>query len=102
DSEKGSTATKRPKEQPKEEEEPPGFFGLPLEDDSSTGDGSGELVAKTFRIVGVINTEIKEGAGQGGLRGLLPDARIYITLKDAREWSKEHRSPMNMVALALA
>ena len=93
--------TSTPK-QKKAEEEPPGFFGLPLDQDSSTDNGNGELVAKTFRIVGVVNTEIKEGAGQGGLRGLLPDARIYITLKAAREWSKEHRSPMGMVALALA
>ncbi|MDX6405145.1 MAG: hypothetical protein QOH70_2600 [Blastocatellia bacterium] len=84
------------------EEEPPGFFGLPLEQDTGPDNGSGELVAKTFRIVGVVNTEIKEGAGQGGLRGLLPDARIYIPLKAARAWSKEHRSPMGMVALALA
>jgi ABC-type antimicrobial peptide transport system permease subunit len=84
------------------EEEPPGFFGLPLDQDSSGDNGSGELVAKTFRIVGVINTEIKDGAGQGGLRGLLPDARVYITLKAAREWSNEHRGPMGMVALALA
>ena len=90
------------KSKPKVDEEPPGFFGLPLEQDTSNDDGSGELVAKTFRIVGVVNTEIKEGAGQGGLRGLLPDARIYIPLKAAREWSKEHRSSMGMVALALA
>ena len=94
DSSKPSQETK------KEEEEPPGFFGLPMEEDSAPE--RGELVAKTFRIVGVLNTEIKEGAGQGGLRGLLPDARIYITLKAAREWSKEHRSPMGLVALALA
>jgi ABC-type antimicrobial peptide transport system permease subunit len=84
------------------EEEPPGFFGIPLEPDSSADNSKGELVAKTFRIVGVVNTEIKEGAGQGGRRGLLPDSRIYIPLKDAREWTKEHRSPMGMVALALA
>lgn len=92
---------KTPPKEKAAEEEPPGFFGLPLDQDSPT-DGSGELVAKTFRIVGVVNTEIKEGAGQGGMRGLLPDARIYITLKDANEWSKGHRSPMGMVALALA
>jgi len=85
-----------------EEEEPPGFFGLPLDDGLPADNGSGELVAKTFRIVGVVNTEIKEGAGQGGLRGLLPDARIYIPLKAAQEWSNEHRGPMGMVALALA
>ena len=83
-------------------EEPPGFFGLPLDEGSASVDGKGELVAKTFRIVGVLNTEIKEGTGQGGLRGLLPDARIYITLKAAREWSKEHRGQMGLVALALA
>ena len=84
------------------EEEAPSFFGLPLDQGSPGDNSSGELAAKTFRIVGVINTEIKEGAGQGGLRGLLPDARIYITLKAAREWSNEHRGPMGMVALALA
>jgi ABC-type antimicrobial peptide transport system permease subunit len=84
------------------DEEPPGFFGLPLDQDSGTDSGNGGLVAKTFRIVGVVNTEIKEGAGQGGLRGLLPDARVYIPLKAASAWSKEHRSPMGMVALALA
>jgi ABC-type antimicrobial peptide transport system permease subunit len=101
-SNKSGTAAKE-KTAPKiAEEEPPGFFGLPLEQDTGPDNGSGELVAKTFRIVGVVNTEIKEGAGQGGLRGLLPDARIYIPLKAARAWSKEHRSPMGMVALALA
>src|SRR5712671_1090895 len=93
---------KTPTKQKAAETEPPEFFGIPLDQDSSTDNGSGELVAKTFRIVGVVNTEIKEGAGQGGMRGLIPDARIYITLKDAREWAKEHRSPMGMVALALA
>jgi ABC-type antimicrobial peptide transport system permease subunit len=94
---------KEEKVKPKTEaEEPPGFFGLPLDEGSPADNGSGELVAKTFRIVGVVNTEIKEGAGQGGLRGLLPDARIYITLKAAREWSNEHRGPMGLVALALA
>jgi ABC-type antimicrobial peptide transport system permease subunit len=96
----GKAATE--KKESKDEEEPPGFFGLPLDEGESTDKRSGELVAKTFRIVGVLNTEIKEGAGQGGLRGLLPDARIYIPLKAAREWSKEHRSPMGLVALALA
>src|SRR5882762_6623506 len=96
------TAKREPTKQKDAEEDSSGFFGLPLDQDSSGDNGSGELAAKTFRIVGVINTEIKEGAGQGGLRGLLPDARIYITLKAAHEWSKEHRSPMGMVALALA
>jgi hypothetical protein len=85
-----------------EEAEPPSFFGLPLEEDPSADGNSRELVAKTFRIVGVLNTEVKEGAGQGGLRGLFPGARIYIPLPAARQWSIEHRGPMSQLALALA
>jgi ABC-type antimicrobial peptide transport system permease subunit len=85
----------------KESAELPSFFGLPLEEDASTK-GSGTLVAKTFRIVGVLNAEVKEGAGQGGLRGLFPDARVYIPLPAARQWAIEHRGPMSRVALALA
>jgi ABC-type antimicrobial peptide transport system permease subunit len=81
---------------------PPSFFGLPLEDDTAGGTDSHGLVAKTFRIVGVLSTEVKEGAGQGGLRGLFPDSRVYIPLPAAREWAMEHRGPMNQVALALA
>ena len=81
---------------------PPTFFGLPLEEDISSDTESGSLVAKKFRIVGVLNPRVKEGAGQGGLRGLLPFARIYIPLAAARQWSLEHRGPMNQVALALA
>src|SRR5258707_1088185 len=96
------TAKQEPTKRKDTAEDQPGFFGLPLDQEVSGDNGSGELAAKTFRIVGVINTEIKEGAGQGGLRGLLPDARIYIPLKAAREWSKEYRGPMGMVALALA
>jgi ABC-type antimicrobial peptide transport system permease subunit len=84
------------------EAELPSFFGLPLEEDKSTDAGSSGLVAKTFRIVGVLNLEVKEGAGQGGLRGLFPGARIYIPLPAARQWSIEHRGPMGQVALALA
>jgi ABC-type antimicrobial peptide transport system permease subunit len=84
-----------------DEAELPSFFGLPLEEDTSDAGGSG-LVAKTFRIVGVLNPEVKEGAGQGGVRGLFPGARIYIPLPAARQWSIEHRGPMSQVALALA
>jgi ABC-type lipoprotein release transport system permease subunit len=84
------------------EEEPPGFFGLPLEPATPAEGGNGQLVAKTFRIVGVLDAQVKEGAGQGGLRGLIPDARIYIPLPAAKQWSVEHRGPMSMVAMALA
>ncbi len=89
------------KDEPVVEEQPPSFFGIPLDDDASTSP-SGGLVAKTFRIVGVVNPRVKDGAGQGGLRGLLPYARIYIPLPAARRWSIEHRGSMSQVALALA
>ena len=81
---------------------PPTFFGLPLEEDISSQPEGNALVAKKFRIAGVLNSQVKEGAGQGGMRGLFPGARIYIPLPAAREWSIAHRGPMNQVALALA
>jgi putative ABC transport system permease protein len=84
------------------EEDMPNFFGLPLDEDTSAEAGTNELVAKRFRIVGVLNPEVKEGAGQGGIRGLLPGARIYIPLPAARQWSIEHRGPMSQLELALA
>jgi len=83
-------------------DEPPSFFGIPLDDDAAGNSAGGGLVAKTFRIVGVLNPRVKEGAGQGGMRGLLPFARIYIPLPAARRWSLEHRGSMSQVALALA
>lgn len=83
------------------EAELPSFFGLPLDDETSSPGGK-RLVAKTFRIVGVLNPEVKEGAGQGGVRGLFPGARVYIPLPAARQWASEHRGPMSQVALALA
>lgn len=98
-------ARQNSKESPQQEEAeagPPTFFGLPLEEDIAADSGGESLVAKKFRIVGVLNSKVKEGAGQGGIRGLLPGARIYIPLAAARQWSLEHRGPMNQVALALA
>jgi len=86
----------------KDNEGPPTFFGLPLEDDISSDTEGSALVAKKFRISGVLNARVKEGAGQGGMRGLFPGARIYIPLAAARQWSIEHRGPMSQVALALA
>jgi ABC-type antimicrobial peptide transport system permease subunit len=80
----------------------PTFFGLPLEEDISSDAQGDALVARKFRIVGVLNSQVKEGAGQGGVRGLFPGARIYVPLAAARQWSIEHRGPMNQVALALA
>lgn len=83
------------------DEEPANFFGIPIDvgpDEAS----SSELVARTFRIAGVLKTEVREGAGQGGLRGLLPTSDIYLPLQTARAWTLEHRSSMSQVALELA
>ncbi len=87
-------------EQNEEEEETPNFFGIPL-DDGGLDESSGNLQVRTFRIVGVLE-EIKEGAGQGGLRGLMPGSGAYVPLAVANEWSKKNRNAMSRVALALA
>lgn len=84
-----------------EEEERPNFFGIPL-DDGGLDESSSDLQTRAFQIVGVLNTEIKEGAGQGGLRGLMPGAGLYIPLQVAHDWNKQHRGPLSRVALALA
>ncbi|HET6862502.1 MAG TPA: FtsX-like permease family protein [Pyrinomonadaceae bacterium] len=92
-----------PRDQSKKEEEEstPNFFGIPL-DDPGLDESDSSLETKTFRISGVLNTEIKEGAGQGGLRGLMPGAGIYIPLNVAHQWSTQHRGPLSRVAFALA
>jgi ABC-type antimicrobial peptide transport system permease subunit len=84
-----------------EEEDTPNFFGIPLDDGGLDESNSG-LESHSFKIVGVLNTEIKDGAGQGGLRGLMPGAGIYVPLPKAHLWMLEHRGPMSQVALALA
>ena len=78
------------------------FFGIPLGEEDSGDSDSGALVARTFRIAGVLKTEIKEGPEQGGLRGLMPGGGIYIPLHIAHEWDLEHRSSIGEVALELA
>jgi len=83
-----------------EEEDTPNFFGIPL-DDPGLDESNPDVETKTFRIAGVLG-EIKEGVGQGGLRGLFPGAQIYVPLQMAHDWSVQHRSPMGQVALALA
>ena len=82
---------------------PSNFFGIPLDAGprDEPADGA-QVVARTFRITGVLNPRIKEGAGQGGLRGLMPGAAIYIPLPAARNWYRDHRGPAAQVALALA
>ena len=83
-----------------EEEETPNFFGIPL-DDPGLDESNPDVETQRFVIAGVLG-EIKEGVGQGGLRGLFPGAQIYIPLQMAHDWSIKHRSPMGQVALALA
>ncbi|HVG39866.1 MAG TPA: ABC transporter permease [Pyrinomonadaceae bacterium] len=82
-----------------DEGEPLSFFGLPLESDEAAATGD-ELVARTFRIVGVL----REDAPGGGrnMRGLLPRAGIYIPTPAAREWTLAYRGETGEVALALA
>ncbi len=84
------------------EEEPANFFGIPIDDQAPDESSSEGLVAHTFRIAGVLKTEVREGPAQGGLRGLLPTSDLYLPLKTARAWTLEHRSPMGQVALELA
>jgi len=83
-----------------EEEETPNFFGIPLDDPGFDESGAG-LQTRTFQIVGVLG-ELKQGAGQGAMRGITPWAGIYIPLQMAQQWATQHRSPMSRVALALA
>src|SRR6267142_3375881 len=89
-------------DQSKTDEEAPNFFGIPLEVEKYDESNSAGLESHTFRVAGVLNTEIKEGAGQGGLRGLMPGAGIYVPLQTARAWTLQHRGPMGQVAIALA
>ena len=89
------------KQDQKEEEETPNFFGIPL-DDAGVDESAPDVETRSFRIAGVLSTEIREGAGQGGMRGMMPSAGIYIPLQMAHDWSVNHRGPMSQVALALA
>ena len=84
------------------DEEPANFFGIPLDDETPDAPNPEGLVARRFQIAGVLKTEVREGPGQGGLRGLLPTSDIYLPLPTARAWTLEHRSPMGQVALELA
>ena len=83
------------------EDDTPNFFGIPL-DEPGLDESSPDIESRTFRIAGVLSTEIREGAGQGGLRGMMPGAAIYIPLQMAHDWTIKHRGPMSQVALALA
>ena len=93
---------KSSQEQGSTDEEPSNFFGIPLDDQAPDESNSERLVKKTLHIAGVLKSEVREGPGQGGLRGLLPTSDIYLPLPTARAWTLEYRSPMGQVALELA
>ncbi|MCA1565040.1 MAG: ABC transporter permease [Acidobacteria bacterium] len=80
------------------------FFGLPLEEASPEDDpAASALAARTFRIVGVLKTEV-EGGAQGGrqFRGMMPVSSIYIPLPAARAWADRYRNSISEVAFRLA
>lgn len=83
----------------------PTFFGLPLEEESGDQPGMQQagdrLVAKSFRIVGVLKSDNVPG-GARRRRGLLPASDIYVSLPAAREWTAAHRGDLTQVALQLA
>ncbi|HEV7904924.1 MAG TPA: FtsX-like permease family protein [Pyrinomonadaceae bacterium] len=85
------------------EDAPLSFFGLPLEGEMPEDDPESALAARTFRIVGVLQTEL-EGSAQGRsrFRGLMPVSSIYIPLDAARAWSKRYRNSLSEVAFRLA
>jgi ABC-type lipoprotein release transport system permease subunit len=89
-----------PDEAQSDEEDVPNFFGIPVADDEPEADtGEGRLVARSFRIVGVLKSG-ENGAPR--FRGMLPAAGVYVPLATARAWTLEHRDVMGQVELLLA
>ncbi|HEY0322391.1 MAG TPA: FtsX-like permease family protein [Pyrinomonadaceae bacterium] len=90
----------------KDEDGGASFFGIPLDEEESAEVKSDALVARSFRIVGVLKKGTTRaqsgGGGGGGIGGFLSSADVYVPLKAAREWTLEHRNPMAEVALELA
>jgi len=84
-----------------EEEEVPNFFGIPLEDEESEKSAQANaLVARTYRIVGVLKSE--DEGGRRRFRGLMPTAGMYVSLPEARSWRETYRDNLSEVALELA
>ncbi len=89
------------------------FFGIPLEGaekkeragDNKT-DALNQLVAHSFKIVGVLQDEVESGEGRPGgrrrFRGLMPESNIYVPLGFARDWSARNRDELSEVAFELA
>jgi ABC-type antimicrobial peptide transport system permease subunit len=84
------------------EVEPDTFFGLPLGDqDEETKPKGSVVVARTFRIAGVL-AEPKQDGRPGPSRGLMPPADIYIPVGAAHQWFNEHLGEQARVLMALA
>ena len=84
-----------------EEDEAPNFFGIPLEaDNKDTPAPADALVARTYRIVGVLKSE--DESGRRRFRGLMPTAGAYISLQDARSWREKYRDNLSQIAIELA
>lgn len=90
------------------EDNQPNIMGMPIAPDPDAGDPDqldgpktpDPLVAKSFRIVGVLKTTDEQG--QRKFRGLMPTAPVYIALPAIRSWRDEHRDDMGEIALELA
>lgn len=79
-----------------------GFFGLPLGDAENSEQPKGSVVvARTFRIVGVLAEPSRDGR-PGPSRGLMPAADIYIPLAAAKQWADAHLNEQARVLMALA
>ncbi|HEY9401926.1 MAG TPA: ABC transporter permease [Pyrinomonadaceae bacterium] len=79
------------------------FFGLPLEEASTEADPASGLAVRTFRIVGVLKTEVEPSAqGNRQFRGMMPVSSIYIPLPAARAWADRYRNSISEVAFRLA
>jgi ABC-type antimicrobial peptide transport system permease subunit len=86
-----------------EDDEELTFFGLPLEEASPESDPADALAARTFRIVGVLKTEVEGGSPNGRkFRGMMPVSSIYIPLPAARQWADMYRNSISEVAFRLA
>lgn len=82
-------------------------FGIPVGADSgqaSVDSAIDGLVARAFRVVGVMKNEIEEAEADGGrrFRGMLPTASVYLPLPAARELAASNRNALDDVALRLA
>ncbi|HEX5709140.1 MAG TPA: FtsX-like permease family protein [Pyrinomonadaceae bacterium] len=99
-----------------EDGEPVTFFGIPLEEGGAGEVGTDEeanneeastanLVARPFRIAGVLKDEIAANDEPGGgrrFRGMMPESGLYVPLPAAREWAGKNRDLVREVALRLA